>query len=436
MAKVYDIKIAFELPELKFLFTEFFLKKLDKPLKTTVVISDAKKESAYKNLIYSSKWISITFFDNYFNNRFFRRNHIEFSDLIFKFFERLLTNPSVLNESKFFLKIIFNAKDGTKLCFLFEEVHSLNFLKVAFSEIIKKIQNYRNKDIKTVKEIKNSFKQKSKEVYFEFKNKNWVLINILFHAGKYHHDTIAKNIKDNRIAKPDILVNIEHLNDTIKYKALWKLEVNKRKFVRIKPNDIALYSNIAMINLKKAKEIYDNKNPSLWKYIQMQDEEKELMDYYEFIITSIILAFSAIEALVNIIIPGNYIYKKYEKNIKTGRMKTKKLSKQDIEWLSIDEKLNCVLTDALNIPLPKNEKWWTYFWKLKRLRDMIIHAVESKSNDRYSKLLEKEVFRIVESHMDVIKFFGKWLTDYKHYQLNEIPYGFGYDDIMPKLISS
>jgi hypothetical protein len=361
MAKAYDVKIAFELPEFRLLFTEFFLKKLDKPLKTRIGITDAKQEDAYKDLIYSSRWITITFFDCYFKNRFWKRNHNDFSNLIFKYFEHLLVKPNICNESKFFLKIIFNSADGNKLCFLFEEVHSLNFFKTFFSEIIKKIQSYRNKDIKTLKEIKNAFKQKSKAVYFELKNKNWALVNLLFHAGKYHHDTIAKNIKDNRIAKPDVLVNIEHLNDTIKYKALWQLEVNRRKFVRIKPNDIALYSNIAMTNLRKAKEIYDNKNSSLWKYIQAPEDEKELMDYYEFIITSIILGFSAIEALVNIIIPRNYIYKKYEKNITTGRIKTKKLSKQDIEWLSIDEKLNCVITDALNIPLPKNEKWWTYF---------------------------------------------------------------------------
>jgi hypothetical protein len=76
------------------------------------------------------------------------------------------------------------------------------------------------------------------------------------------------------------------------------------------------------------------------------------------------------------------------------------------------------------------------FWKLKRLRDKIIHAVESKSNERYSKLLEKEIFRIIESHIDVINFFGKWATDNKHYLLNELPYGFGHDDIMPILISS
>ncbi len=75
------------------------------------------------------------------------------------------------------------------------------------------------------------------------------------------------------------------------------------------------------------------------------------------------------------------------------------------------------------------------FLKLKRLRDKIIHAVESKSNERYSKLLEKEIFKIIESHIDVIRFFGKWSTENKHYLLNKLPYGFGFDEIMPILIS-
>ena len=90
----------------------------------------------------------------------------------------------------------------------------------------------------------------------------------------------------------------------------------------------------------------------------------------------------------------------------------------------------------INIPFPNQQKWWIRFDKLEKLRNKIIHAVESKSNERYSDILKKDIFDIIESHIQVIKFFGKWATYNKHYLLNELPYGFGYDDIKPKLISN
>lgn len=433
MALAYDVNIAFEFSELKFLFTEFFYKKLEKPLKIKIKITDTKKENAYKDLVNSSKWISITFFESYFDDRFHKRNHTEFSDLFFKFFELLITKGL---KSEFLFKLIFISKNGYKFQFLFEQIHSINFLKIHYLKAITKIRDFRKKDIKTIKEIKGTFKMKSKKVYFKLENENWVLINLLFNAGKYHQDEIAKNLKDNRIAKPDILINREHLNDRIKYKALWQLEVDKKKFIRLKPNDIALYSNIAMKNLTKAKEIYNDQDSILWKYIQMPADEQKLMDYYELIITSIILAYSSIEALVNIAIPRYYFHKRREQNKPSGRLVTKKYSKKEIErWYSMDNKMNVILPEALNIPLPNQQKWWVRFDKLEKLRNKIIHVVESESNKRYSELLEKEIFRIIESHIEVIKFFGKWATDNKHYLLNELPYGFRYDDIMPKLIS-
>lgn len=437
MPKKFDVQIKFDLPIFKLLFTELFFKKLEKPLRVNFEITDSPKEKIYKDLVYSSRWISINLFESYFENRFWKRNHTQFSGFLFTFFEYLFQDMKIVRDNKYLLKIYFFSKNGQKLCFLFDEIYSLNYLKNNFSEIISKVQEYRKKEIEITKEIKKAFKLKSQEIYFELKNNKWAIINLLYNAGKYHHDSIAENIYDNRIAKPDILVNREKLNDTIKYKALWQIEVDKIKFVRIKPNDIALYSNISISNLNKAKAIYNNKDSTLWKYIQLHEEEKELMDYYELIITSIILAYSSIEALINIVIPRNYFHKKRVLNKNTGRLITKKFSKNDIErWYTMNDKMNIVIPDALGLALPNQQKWWNRFDKLKILRDKIVHAVESKSNERYSDLLKKDIFIIVESHIEVIKYFGKWATDSKHYLLNELPYGFGYDDIMPILISS
>ena len=388
-------------------------------------------------MVYTSRWVSIELFENYFENRLWKRNHTQFFEFLYLFFGYLFQDLRLLKGNKHLLKIVFISKNGQKLYFLFDEVYSLNYLKNNINDIVIKIQEYRKKEIEVTKEINKAFKLKSQEIYFELKNKKWTIINLLFNAGKYHHDRIAENIYDKRIAKPDILVDRENLNNTIKYRALWQIEVDKTKFVRIKPNDIALYSNIAMSNLRKAKEIFDDENNSLWNYIQMKEGEKELMNYYELIITSVILAYSSIEALINTVIPRNYFHKRREMNKVNGKYVIKKISKSEIErWYTMKDKMNIVIPDALGIELPNKQKWWVRFDRLENLRNEIVHAVESKSNERYSELLKKNIFGIVESHIEVIKYFGKWATDNKHYLLNELPYGFGYDDIMPILNNS
>ncbi len=436
MNKSKDVIIAFNLPELKLIFTELFLKKIEKPLHVKFSIKNAPKENIYKHLLNTSRWLTITINDTYFGSRFWKRNHIEFSNFLFSFFNFLFLNLKTI-ENKYLLKVVFKSSKGEKFYFLFGEAYSIDLLKSSFSSMINKIEGYRKNELKVVKEIRKSFSLKSKEFFYEFKNNNWAIVNLLYNAGKYHHDEIVKNIHDKRIAKPDIVANEEYLNRVIAYPALWCLKANGKELFRTKPNDISLYSNIAVKNLKKAKEIYDNESSVLWKYIQMPESDVELLNYYELIITSIILAFSSVEVLINIAIPWDYIHKRLEKNKKTNRMKVFKYSKNKIErWYSLDDKMNIVLPAALNIPLPNQQKWWFKFDKLKKLRDEIIHAVDSNSNNRYSKLLEKGVFEIIGSHIEVIMFFGKWATDNKHHLLNALPYGFGYDDIMPILMST
>ena len=426
--------------QFKQLFDELFVKKMDESLQAKISTKTEKKKRTNEDLMNSSRWLSVTYFDSYFKEELWKNYEVDACDIVFDFYKFLHEKLHSLSTNKYLLKIVFHSKTGYKLCFLFNKIHSLNFLKTVFPAAIKIIQEYLNMEAQLLASIKNTFKQNTKEIFFEQKGKGWFQVNLLFHAGKYHHDNIAMNLTDKRISKPDLLINRERLDQSIKYKNFWELKADNVKSIRVKPNDIALYSKIAMANLGKAKEIHNEvgfSSSKVLQTLQKPDDERKFIDYCELIIISIIMAYSSVEALINIAIPKDYKHSRKQKNRDTGRLKKMKNSKIDIErWYNLDDKMNVVLPDALGIPFPYQQKWWVRFDQLKKLRDKFIHVVESKSKERYSELLENRIFVIVESHVEIIKFFGKWATDNHHCLLNELPYGFGYDDIMPFVIGN
>ncbi|MDN3658372.1 hypothetical protein QWZ08_22145 [Ferruginibacter paludis] len=436
MKKSHSVVIAFTVPSLKLVFKELFLNKIKKPLRVQLLMKDVQSENVDKYLIYTPKWITITINEIYFENRFWKRNQKEFFDLLFSFFDFMFSTLKNVSK-KNLLKVIFKSHTGKNIHFLFEETEDPNFLKSSFLLMMNKISKYRENDITTLNEIRKTFSPTAKGYFYEFLDGKWQIVHLLHNAGKYHHGEIAKNIQDKRISKPDIVVDKNYLKRAIAYPAIWCIKSNGKEIFSTRPNDISLYSNIAMNNLNRAKEIFDSEISVLWKYNQNAANDVALMNYFELIITSVIIAYSSIEALVNMAIPWDYVHKRREKNKNTNRMKTVKNTKSDIErWYTLDDKMNIILPEALNVILPNQQKWWVRFDKLKKLRNEIIHSIDSKSNDRYSKFLKKDIFGIVGSHLDVINFFSKWSSDNHHYLINKLPYGFGYDDIIPALMNS
>ena len=91
------------------------------------------------------------------------------------------------------------------------------------------------------------------------------------------------------------------------------------------------------------------------------------------------------------------------------------------------DKLKIILPEIIGCESPVGQKWWSKFTELENLRNEIIHSKESKSKDRYSKLLSTSIIRKVEVHKEVIEFFGKEISIMKTELLDEYPNGFGYD---------
>ena len=76
------------------------------------------------------------------------------------------------------------------------------------------------------------------------------------------------------------------------------------------------------------------------------------------------------------------------------------------------------------------------FTELENLRNEIIHTKQSKSEERYAKLLSKSVFDVVKNHKKIIQFYGEHISRYKTELLEEYPYEFGFDDVIPGLMTN
>src|SRR5699024_3766505 len=112
-------------------------------------------------------------------------------------------------------------------------------------------------------------------------------------------------------------------------------------------------------------------------------------------------------------------------------------SKEAIERkYSLREKCKVILKDIISTSDPTEETWWNDFVILENLRNEIIHTKQSKSEVRYSKLLQENIIPLIESHKRIIKFYGEFIKRNKKELLEEYPYNFDYDDFLPGLMTN
>ncbi len=241
--------------------------------------------------------------------------------------------------------------------------------------------------------------------------------------------------RDSRVSKPDIWICEEKPKKRLVWPTNWVLEANDVAIMMDKPNDIGLYSNIATNQIHEAEMYYLEYIFPYGKPYPLRtvgkDEQKAFYNYFEKAITSVILAYTSLEALANIFIPEDYEIMKEEK---TGVVKI--WNKNAIEQtFTLRDKFKIVLRDALKTNDPTTESWWAPFIELEDLRNEIIHSKSSKSEERYTKLLNTRIFDIVRKHKTIIEFYGKYIDSADKELRNLFPYGFGLDKIKHRKIS-
>jgi len=187
------------------------------------------------------------------------------------------------------------------------------------------------------------------------------------------------------------------------------------------PSPTALYLSLACKNYDASKELYGNVVKDY-----LNDEFCELYDYFELSISTILFSFNALESFANEKIVQDKYYEKKFKNSVYGA-----LSSENIEWLSLDEKIGHVLPQQLNIQTIKGTTLWEWYIFLRRIRNKIVHITnkdQQRSNVSTGLYPENIWHDLIKSHDKnfpevtrkiILHFEGKqnlphWLRYYKY----------------------
>lgn len=249
------------------------------------------------------------------------------------------------------------------------------------------------------------------------KNKYFGSFNHTFEFGGNEDENFFKNdIRDERSIKL-------HAKDTDKIYFFGKGKEAKhadRSIIYFSPNNISLSLSLMKKSYRRAQKqltkLIGNRNE---KVIKLSIDEKDgLYEYFESITTSIIFAYIAVESFTNAAIPEDYIYEKInDRKIKES------WNKENIErWLSTSQKLCEILPVVLKTNDIKEQEFWFKFKKLEQIRNDIVHqkTIENGTkldSDLYSKLLEKDVFKIIASSLSVIEFFYDYDNAHPYFPL-------------------
>ncbi len=181
-------------------------------------------------------------------------------------------------------------------------------------------------------------------------------------------------------------------------------KLNSKKLNRIPvPNGSAIFLSASQKSYIRAKSKIDSSIKGEVEFLT----ESDAFDFLEDTIQSIILAFSAIEAFANEVIPGDFQYAHFRRSKEILEI----ADKQKIErFISLEDKLDQVIPEVLDVQSPKSYKCWSEFKKLKQIRDRVTHM---KTEDRKSSGPEKDtlwhqLLKLGAPHktaFEVIKYF-------------------------------
>jgi hypothetical protein len=300
------------------------------------------------------------------------------------------------------------------------------------------ISKYENKDEITHAEIRRMPSDRDEVRFFLFDTttRTWIIQDLLSDITLGISIDYHKYKKDERVAKPDILINEDKFNEHFVFDQQWVLTLDEFEVIMARPNDVALYLSLMDKNLIMAKAFLEqaikrrNKNPF---YDTMLDEDstKLFYDYFEQVISAATYSYTAIETLANICIVETYEHTKREKGMTTI------YDKEGIErFFKLREKFKVIIRTILSTPDPTTERWWQYFIQLEGIRDKIIHTKQSSSQERYSLFLSPKIFPIIEISKTIVKWYGHYINTNLRHILEDYPFGYGFDNTIPAFMTN
>ncbi|MDQ0964729.1 hypothetical protein QFZ20_000132 [Flavobacterium sp. W4I14] len=179
------------------------------------------------------------------------------------------------------------------------------------------------------------------------------------------------------------------------------------------PNNVGILLSVTNQSLKRAKDIFEELNllkklPEANKKETIQRISIASYNFIESFQTSIVFAYTALEAFANLSIPPDYIYK--QKNKAKGTVEL--FDKEAIErWLSLDLKLGDMLVEIYSTKQLKQHSSWSTFKILEDLRHDIIHQKSISRTEFYKKYFKKDVFKVCQCAEEIIDFFYQQQKD-------------------------
>lgn len=219
---------------------------------------------------------------------------------------------------------------------------------------------------------------------------------------------VTHELFDKRLKKP-IVYRDKEFGEDVTMQEIVTLKIGK-SIVRFDvPNFTSLFLSKAEKELSQAKEIYQklifHKVKQRERFVFSKEENVSLFDYLEHIKAAITTSFTAVECLVNDLVPDNFVYKEKRKGLEDRLYDKKEIER----WISTVHKVALVIPQAMSISSPNTYNFWPKFSKLKDLRNDIIHfrsllPIEQVEKERIlSLLLDNSVFGKVNSAFDLIK---------------------------------
>ena len=164
------------------------------------------------------------------------------------------------------------------------------------------------------------------------------------------------------------------------------IKLNKKKNIVVPvPNATAIFLNASARSYNEAKKLRKNSNidSSIKKQVQFESDSASF-DYIERMIESVIMAFTALEAFANEMIPDDFEYHVHKKSKTILEIYNKAKIERNI---SLDEKLSTILPEVFGIESPKgSNKAWENFKSLKKIRDRIIYMKHSDTSNTWLSL--------------------------------------------------
>ncbi|SDD66741.1 hypothetical protein [Pedobacter soli] len=280
-----------------------------------------------------------------------------------------------------------------------------------------------------IEEIELTYHLKDKVIFFGYSGNKWQINDpIVTIADQINTDYLKT--ADKRANKPDVMLHEDFPDKRYTFSDNWVLEFDRLSTLMTRPNDIGLFSSTADRNLKQAIDFYNKTILPRFNYYHGNFPDlkiqAEYYDYFEMITTALIFAYTAVEALANLLIPNDIQIITDNNIIHT---------KADVDWYSLETKLKTISDVVLSTPPAESQPWWGKFKRLQKIRNQSIHTKPSDSQLRYSSLLEKKIFKVIGVHKEIITFYGTYLKKSNEKFLNDFPYGFGQDKIIPSIIS-